>query len=120
MASHEQASIPLATQFGGWLRQLREEKSLAQRSVAAAADMDASHYGKVESGKRFLTEAQMAAVARLLDQPEPEVRRRMAAAQLVELCGGDASLARDVAGIVQEQAAPYLSKPAKKQRKANG
>lgn len=111
MASQKEASIDLAapTTFGAWLRQLREEKSVAQRTVAAAADMDSSHYGKVESGKRLLTDEQLSVVAQFLGQPEAELRRRMAATQFLKLCGDDHALAADAAGLVQEAAAPYLA-----------
>lgn len=114
MASRSNAGTITASpqSFGAWLRQLREEKGLPQRTVAAAAAMDSSHYGKVESDKRPFTEEQLIAVARFLSLPEAEMRRRWAAAELLKLCGGDHALAADTAGWVQEAAAPYLvSKP---------
>lgn len=115
MASQTDAGKETASTltFGAWLRQLREERDLAQRVVAAAADMDSSHYGKVEANKRTLTEPQLVAVAKCLGQPEPEMRRRWLAAQWLRLCDGNHALASDTAALVQEHAAPYLvNKPA--------
>lgn len=106
MASQEQAGTDPATlNFGAWLRMLREQKGLPQRAVAAAAQMDSSHYGKVELGKRLLTDAQLGAVAKILEQPEAGVRSRMVAAQWMQLCQGDRLLLSNVVGLVQESAA---------------
>lgn len=106
-----------ADSFGAWLRQLREGKGLAQRAVAAAVDMDSSHYGKVEANKRPFTEPQMIAAAKVLGLPEAEMRRRWLVAQWLRLCGGDHALAAGAADLVYEQAAPYLvNKPANKVR----
>ena len=120
MAGHKQANpdVAAALSFGAWVRQLRLEKSLTQREVAAAAQMDSSHYGKVEAGKRFLTDAQLSAASELLGLPEGEMRRRMIAAQWVNICDGDASVMADVVGLVQEAAAPIVvSKPVNKPEK---
>lgn len=94
--------------FGAWLRRLREARRLPQRALAAAAEMDSSHYGKVETGKRFLTDEQAAAVAPILGLDRAEILTRLIAARLLAECDGDHSLAHRVADIVQEQAAPYL------------
>jgi transcriptional regulator with XRE-family HTH domain len=99
------------------LRELRESKGAIQRSVAAAADMDSSHLGKVERGERLPTAEQAVAIARFLGVDETDVRIRFVAAKLLQQCGGDSSLASAAAGFVQEQAAPYLvNKPAGKRR----
>ncbi len=110
MASQDNASSALTTslRFGAWLRQAREEKDLPQRAVAAAAQMDSSHYGKVESGKRYLTADQVVAVAAFLGLPETDVRRRMLAAQVAESCDGNPTLLAEVAGLLQEASAPYV------------
>lgn len=94
--------------FGAWLRQERESRSIIQRQLAAAANMDPSHLGKVERGERLPTIEQAVAFARFLGVPEQEVRSRFVAAKIMQECGGDAALAHTAAGLVQEQAAPYL------------
>ncbi len=119
MASRESANAADASRpnFGAWLRELRESKGEIQRSVAAAADMDSSHLGKVERGERLPTPEQAGAIARFLGVDETDMRIRFVAAKLLDECDGDAALAHSAAGLVQEQAAPYLvNKPANKLR----
>jgi transcriptional regulator with XRE-family HTH domain len=119
MASLETASPTEAVRpnFGAWLRELRESKGAFQRSVAAAADMDSSHLGKVERGERLPTPEQAVAIARFLGADETDARIRLVAAKLLAECGGDHALAHSAGGLIQEQAAPYLvNKPANKVR----
>jgi transcriptional regulator with XRE-family HTH domain len=63
--------------FGEWLRQMREEKDVPLRVVAAAADMDQAHLSKIELGHRIPTEKQAAAIARYfgVDSHDMEARR---------------------------------------------
>lgn len=49
--------------LGECLRQLRQEKHLALREVAAAADMDPAHLSKAELGQRLPTQEQIAKLA---------------------------------------------------------
>ena len=122
MASHNNAGTHLATTlcFGAWLRELRRQKRFTQRGVAAAADMDSSHYGKVERGKRLLTDDQSFAIATLFGLEKAEMRNHLIAARLLAECDGNHALAHSVAGLVQEEVAPYLvnnpvnSRPKKK------
>ena len=110
MASPANASSPSTaeTDFGSWLRQLRESKGALQRTVASAADMDPSHLGKVERGERLLTPAQGEAIARFLGADPVDLRIRLFSAKLMQQCDGDHALAHSIGGFVQEQAAPYL------------
>jgi transcriptional regulator with XRE-family HTH domain len=78
MARRKKAGYTAATQsFGEWLRQMRDEKGVPLRIVAAAADMDQAHLSKVELGHRVPTEKQAAALARYfgVDSREVEARR---------------------------------------------
>lgn len=50
--------------LGEWLRQLRQEKDLALREVAAEADMDPAHLSKAELGQRLPTQEQIAKLAK--------------------------------------------------------
>ena len=63
--------------FGEWLRQLREERKLPLRAVAAAAKMDQAHLSKAELCQRLLTAEQVAAIAKFfkVDGTDMEARR---------------------------------------------
>lgn len=73
-SSKGKASPP---RFGEWLRQLREERKLPLRAVAAAAEMDQAHLSKAELGQRLLTADQVAAIAKFFkeDGTQMEARR---------------------------------------------
>ena len=78
MARQKKTGYGALTQtFGEWLRQMRDEKDVPLRVVAAAADMDQAHLSKVELGHRVPTEKQTAALARYfgVDLHEMEARR---------------------------------------------
>jgi HTH-type transcriptional regulator, competence development regulator len=72
--SKQKAGIP---RFGEWLRQLREERGLPLRAVAAAAEMDQAHLSKAELCRRLLTADQVAAIAKFfkVDATEMEAHR---------------------------------------------
>ena len=72
--SKSKASPP---RFGEWLRQLREERKLPLRAVAAAAEMDQAHLSKAELCQRLLTAEQVATIARFfkVDGTEMEAHR---------------------------------------------
>jgi transcriptional regulator with XRE-family HTH domain len=81
MAS-QRKTIPLYRQprpnrLGTWLRELRQNKELALREVAAAVEMDQAHLSKVELGQRVPTDKQAAALARYfsIDPHQVEARR---------------------------------------------
>jgi len=64
-------TIPLYKQkttppLGEWLRQLRQDKGLALREVAAASDMDPAHLSKAELGQRLPTAEQVSKLAKFL------------------------------------------------------
>ena len=78
MARHKKTGYAAPTQtFGEWLRQMRDEKGVPLRVVAAAADMDQAHLSKIELGHRIPTEKQSAAIARYfgVDSHDMEARR---------------------------------------------
>ena len=83
--------IPLYKQkpkprFGEWLRELRQEKNLALREVAAAAGMDQAHLSKAELGQRLPTEEQVKALALFFKiKPEDMEARRLAEKLIREL-----------------------------------
>ena len=78
MARRKQAGYKAhAPSFGEWLRQMRENKEVPLRVVAAAAEMDQAHLSKAELGQRLLTAEQAAAIAKYfkVDATEMEAHR---------------------------------------------
>jgi transcriptional regulator with XRE-family HTH domain len=76
----------MPSRFGGWLRELRQEKGLALREVAAAVEMDQAHLSKAELGQRIPTAEQVAKLAGFFNIPIPQMEaRRVAEKALQEL-----------------------------------
>jgi transcriptional regulator with XRE-family HTH domain len=72
--------------FGEWLRELRQEKKLALREVAAAAGMDQAHLSKAELGQRLPTEEQVKSLAKFFKvNPATMEARRLAEKLIREL-----------------------------------
>src|SRR5437016_612780 len=67
---------PRPVRFGGWLRQLREQRELPLREVAEVAGMDLAHLHKIETGQRVPTEEQAAALGRFFGIPEQDMAAR--------------------------------------------
>jgi transcriptional regulator with XRE-family HTH domain len=109
LASRKNSGISPAVHFGEWLRATRTKLGVAQRIVAASANMDSSHYAKVERGKRLLTERQLQNVAKALKVSLEEIRRRMLAEHVIQTCQGDSRLASGVAALVQQHVASSRS-----------
>jgi transcriptional regulator with XRE-family HTH domain len=60
-------------QFGEKIKQLREEKELLQRQLAASLEIDTPMYSKIERGERKAKREQVIALAQLLDANEEEL-----------------------------------------------
>lgn len=72
--------------FGEWLRELRQDKDLALREVAAAVGMDQAHLSKAELGQRLPTEEQVRGLAVFFNiKPEVMEARRLAEKLIREL-----------------------------------
>jgi transcriptional regulator with XRE-family HTH domain len=56
--------------FGEKIKQLREEKELLQRQLAASLQIDTPMYSKIERGERRAKREQVAALAKLLEVNE--------------------------------------------------
>ena len=59
--------------FGERIKQLREEKGLLQRHVAASLDMDTPMFSKIERGERKAKREQVLGLAKLLMVPSEEL-----------------------------------------------
>lgn len=62
--------------LGKWLRELRHNRSIPLRVVAAAAEMDTALLSKVELGQRLPTEKQTAALAVYFSAPLEEMEAK--------------------------------------------
>jgi transcriptional regulator with XRE-family HTH domain len=95
--------------FGEWLRQLREEKELPLRAVAAAAEMDQAHLSKIELGQRLPTPEQTAALAKFFRQ-NPTTMEARRIAEKFRLEHADNPAAAEALDILSEDPAPYHAK----------
>jgi transcriptional regulator with XRE-family HTH domain len=59
--------------FGTHIRNIREEKQLLLRQLAAAVDMDVAYLSKIERGNREARKEQVIAFAKALEQDENEL-----------------------------------------------
>jgi HTH-type transcriptional regulator, competence development regulator len=69
--------------FGEWLRELRQQKNLALREVAAAVGMDQAHLSKAELGQRLPTEEQVRVLAEFFRIKPAEMEARRLAEKLI-------------------------------------
>jgi transcriptional regulator with XRE-family HTH domain len=98
--------------LGEWLRELRQEKDLALREVAAAADMDPAHLSKAELGQRLPTAEQVAKLAKFfkVDATLMEAKR-VAEKVMLEISSSPAG--QQALSILREEG-NYSCSPAKK------
>jgi transcriptional regulator with XRE-family HTH domain len=59
--------------FTDMIRQLREERQMPQRKLAAALDIDTATYCKIEKGERRVKAEQVVAIADLLETDKDEL-----------------------------------------------
>lgn len=107
---HEDAAF----EFGAWLRELRAERGLVLREVAAAVGMDMTHLSKVELGARSLTPEQLRALAGFFEIPEHDMAAARAAGRFLREIRDNPAAARALE-IVQESAGAFIvNNPVKK------
>lgn len=71
--------------FGERIRQLREEKGLLQRQLAASLEMDTPMFSKIERGERKAKRDQVFLLAKLLSVPSEELLTLWLAGQIYEI-----------------------------------
>ncbi|KAA6333773.1 hypothetical protein EZS27_017851 [termite gut metagenome] len=88
--------------FANKIRQLREEKDLLQRHLAAALEIDTPMYSKIERGERRAKREQVVKLAELLHIESKELLTLWLADQIIIYIENDKELAEDVLNIVQQ------------------
>ena len=88
--------------FANKIRQLREERKLLQRHLAAVLDMDTPMFSKIERGDRKAKRDQVIQLARLLDADVDELLTLWLAGQVYELIE-DEAVAKEVLEFVKNK-----------------
>lgn len=92
--------------FADRIKQLREDNGLLQRKVAAALDVDAGLYSKIERGERSAKREQVIALASIFNANEKELLTLWLADQVYGIVGYEQN-ANDVLNIVAENIVEY-------------
>lgn len=71
--------------FGERIKQLREEKGLLQRQLAASLEMDTPMFSKIERGERRAKREQVSILAKLLSTSTDELLTLWLADQVYEI-----------------------------------
>ena len=79
--------------FGNKIKQLREEKKLFQRQLAAALEIDTPMYSKIETGSRMAKRTQVVALAKLLSTDRDELLTLWLADQIIDIVKDEKKLA---------------------------
>lgn len=86
--------------FANKIRQLREERKLLQRHLAAVLDMDTPMFSKIERGERPAKREQVIAIAKILTTDENELLTLWLADKLTEVLDDEKELAEKALEIV--------------------
>jgi transcriptional regulator with XRE-family HTH domain len=71
--------------FGHRIRQLREERGLLQRQLAASLEMDTPMFSKIERGERKAKREQVLVLAKILVVPTEELLTLWLACKIFEM-----------------------------------
>lgn len=83
------------------IRTLREQNGLLQRKVAAALDIDAGLYSKIERGERPAKREQVINLANILHTDEKELLTLWLADQIKEITEPEKDIAEEAMEIVK-------------------
>lgn len=87
--------------FADKIKQLREDSGQLQRKVAAALDVDAGLYSKIERGERPAKREQVIALASIFNTDEKELLTLWLADQIKEITEPEKDIAEDAMEIVK-------------------
>ncbi|WP_321995972.1 helix-turn-helix transcriptional regulator [Draconibacterium orientale] len=88
--------------LGKRIKELRDEKHLLQRQLAAELEIDTPMFSKIERGDRKAKREQVINLARLLDADVDELLTLWLAGQVYELIE-DEAVAKDVLEFVKDK-----------------
>jgi transcriptional regulator with XRE-family HTH domain len=88
--------------FANKIRQLREEKGLLQRQLAATLEIDTPMYSKIERGDRRAKREQVVKLAELLYADSKELLVLWLADQVIAVVKDEREIADKVSGIVKQ------------------
>ncbi|GHU61654.1 hypothetical protein FACS1894123_01350 [Bacteroidia bacterium] len=88
--------------FGERIRQLREEKQLLQRQLAAALEIDTPMYSKIERGDRKAKRKQVFVLAELLQTDPTELLTLWVADQVVIAVADEKEVANSALDIAKK------------------
>jgi len=88
--------------FANKIKQLREEKELLQRQLAAALEIDTPMYSKIERGDRRAKREQIPIIAEILQMNEKELLTLWLADKIVEVIENEKETATQALKIAQQ------------------
>ena len=87
--------------FANKIRKLREQNGMLQRKVAAALDMDAGLYSKIERGERPAKREQVINLASILHTDEKELLTLWLADKIKEITESEKDIAAEAMEMVK-------------------
>lgn len=88
--------------FGERIKQLREEKGLLQRQLAASLEMDTPMFSKIERGERKAKREQVSVLAKLLTASSQELLTLWLADQVYDVVKNEAMASKAI-DVAQEE-----------------
>ena len=88
--------------FANKIRQLREERKLLQRHLAAVLDMDTPMFSKIERGERPAKREQVIAIAKILTTDENELLTLWLADKILDVIENETELADQALNVAIE------------------
>ena len=88
--------------FANKIRQLREERGLLQRQLAAALEIDTPMYSKIERGDRRAKREQVVIIAKLLHADEKELLTLWLAEQIAVVVADEKDIVDRALDIAKE------------------
>lgn len=92
--------------FSKRIKELRIQKQMPQRQLAAALDIDTATYCKIEKGERKVKRGQVEIIAQILNADKNELVTLWLADKVYDVVGDEVN-ARDILNVVNENIVRY-------------